>query len=213
MNRQLAFDFPMRPALGRDDFIVSVSNEHALNALDTWPDWPMPGFAVVGPKGAGKSHLAAVFAAETGAQVLPISKAAHCSDVGALVLEWEDAPFDEEVLFHLLNARKAANAPLLLTGREAPNRWPVKLPDLKSRLAVFAVLEIGLPDDMLLNALFLKHFADRQVQIDVGVIDFLTRRVDRSFEAVADMVNQLDHLSLGEGRSITIPLARQALSL
>ncbi len=213
MSHQLVFDFPVRPALGRGDFIVSSGNAAAVSAIETWPDWPMPGFAVIGPSGAGKSHLAAVFAAESGAVIQSMTDLATCDDATPLVLEWDGNSFDEEALFHLINRRKAAQAPLLLTGRDAPNHWPVKLPDLRSRLATFTVVEIGLPDDALLSALFLKHFADRQLQVDVGVVEFLTRRVDRSFSAVANMVNELDQLSLGEGRSITIPLARKALSL
>ncbi|MGB0921214.1 MAG: HdaA/DnaA family protein [Alphaproteobacteria bacterium] len=210
MPDQLVFDFPVRPALGREDFVVTPANDMALAALDTWPDWPMPGFVLTGPKGAGKSHLAAVFADDHGAATTALQNVPNVND-GPLVLEWDGEAFDEEALFHLLNRRKANNAPLLICARTAPKRWPVSLPDLRSRLATFGVLEIGLPDDALLGALFLKHFADKQLQVDSGVVDFLTKRVKRSFDAVATVAKKLDELSLHEARAITIPLARKAL--
>lgn len=211
--QQLALDFPVKPAFGRDDFVISGSNAVAVSALETWPAWPMPGIVLVGPQGAGKTHLAHVFANETGAKVLPIGQMQVGDDSAPLALEVGAEPFDETALFHLINRRKASGVPLLLTAQAAPARWGVQLPDLASRLATFNVVEIGLPDDALITALFLKHFADRQLQVDPAVIDFLAKRIERSFDAVHDAVARLDLLALNEGRAITIPLVRRALNL
>lgn len=211
-SKQLALDFPVKPAFGREDFVISASNAVAVAALETWPAWQMPGIVLVGPMGAGKTHLANVFAGETGAQVLPLSQMSRGDDEAPLVLEYGQDVFEEAELFHLINRRKATGVPLLLTARAAPARWGVHLPDLASRLATFNVVEIGLPDDALITALFLKHFADRQLQVEPAVIDFLAKRTERSFDAVHDTVAQIDQLALNEGRAITIPLVRRALN-
>lgn len=217
--RQLALDLPARPARGRGDFFVSASNRLAVAQIDGWRDWPGGRCALVGPEGAGKSHLAAVWAAEAGAQViaardLPGADPAALAGAGAVAVEDADrAPGQavETALFHLHERLAAAGGALLLTGRAAPGRWPVALPDLRSRLAALGLARIEAPDDLLLEALALKLFADRGVAVERGLPRWLALRAPRSHAGLAAAVARLDRLGLARGARLTRRLAAEAL--
>lgn len=121
-------------------------------------------------------------------------------------------PARERALFHLLNLAREIGQPLLLTGAEPPARWAVALPDLKSRLGAIALTEINPPDDELLAALFEKLFADRQLEVGDGVVNYLVTHATRSFEAARALVAQLDAIALSEKRELRLPLVREVLS-
>lgn len=218
---QLAFDLPHRPSLGGEDFLVAPCNGAAVAMIDRWPDWPSHALALVGPAGAGKSHLAAVWRARSKAEALAAETVASRSRVmmqakpRVLLDDAErllrEKRLDAVDLFHLFNWLRERGGFLLLTGRSAPGRWPVKLPDLRSRLAAMPIAEIEPPDDDLLAALMVKQLADRQLKADPRVIDYTVARIDRSFEAVSLFVARLDAASLAQRRQITVPLARDVL--
>ena len=216
MARQLAFDLPVRPALGREDFFVSPANELALAALDAG-NWPQGKMLLLGPEGAGKSHLAQVWAGDTGARVIAAADLAArpLADPDPMVVEDADRIAGdraaETALFHLHNHLLAAQAPLLMTARRAPAHWGLTLPDLKSRMEATAVAELLPPDDALLSAVCLKLFADRQVQVTPNLIQWLIRRIDRSFAAAREAVATLDAAALQRGRSVTRALAAEVL--
>ncbi|MGB3317197.1 MAG: DnaA/Hda family protein [Albidovulum sp.] len=216
MPRQLAFDLPVRPALGREDFFVSPANELALAALDAG-DWPLGKMLLLGPDGAGKSHLTQVWAGDVGAQVVTAADltALPLPDPGPMVVEDADRIAGdraaETALFHLHNHLLAAQAPLLLTARRGATHWGLTLPDLKSRMEATAVAEILPPDDALLAAVCLKLFADRQLQVTPHLIRWLIRRIDRSFAAAHDAVATLDAAALQRGRPVTRALASEVL--
>jgi chromosomal replication initiation ATPase DnaA len=213
---QFAFDLPHRTALGRADFLVSDCNAAARQWIERWPDWPMPALALYGPAGSGKSHLAQVWSARSGGLVIaggelsgsqPDALASH----RAVALD-DAAGAPELILLHLYNCVVEAGGSLLLVAREAPASWPIALPDLASRLRALPVVGIAPPDDPLLAAVLVKHFADRQVRVAPGVIGFLLRRMERSFAAAGALAERLDHLALGTGRPITVQLARRVLA-
>ena len=131
-------------------------------------------------------------------------------------LSWEqvaemDSGTLERRLFHLVNAVREAGRSLLLTARRAPAEWPLRLPDLASRLAACPLARISPPDDELLAAVLAKHFSDRQVLVGPRVIAYLAGRMERSFAEAARLVGVLDRLALADGRAITVPLARAVL--
>ena len=222
-SRQLALDLPARPARGRGDFFVSASNRLAVAQIDGWRDWPGGRCALVGPEGAGKSHLAAVWAAETGARViaaadLPEADPAGLAAGGAVAVEDADralaapaGPAVETALFHLHERLAAAGGALLLTGRAAPGRWPAALADLRSRLAAVPVARIEPPDDLLLEALAIKLFADRGVAVERGLPRWLALRAPRSHAGLAEAVARLDRLGLARGVRLTRNFASKAL--
>lgn len=219
MPRQLSFDLPARPALGRDDFFVSPANAEALAAVEGWRDWPGGKLVLAGPEGAGKSHLAHVWAALSGARIAAARDLAR-ADIPRLAerpVAVEDADRiagdrdAEQALFHLHNLALAEGQALLVTGRDAPGRWGLSLPDLESRLLAARTVRLGPPDDALLAALLAKLFADRQLSPSPDTITYLTRRIDRSFAAAAAVVERLDRAALAGRRPVTRALAAEVL--
>jgi chromosomal replication initiation ATPase DnaA len=216
--RQLVLDLPSRPALGRADFFVSPANELALAQVDAWPGWPGGRLAVAGREGAGKTHLAHVWAARCGALIvsdpvaldlgaLPGSAAVAVEDVDRLA----GTRAAEVALFHLCNHLGAGGGSLMVSGRAPPARWPLSLPDLASRLGVAAVARLEPPDDDLLAAVLVKLFADRQLAVGPELIRWLVSRMDRSFAAAERLVAGLDRAGLAGHRPITARLAAEVL--
>lgn len=215
MPRQLTFDLPVRTALGRDDFFVSPANDMALAALDG--DWPQNRLLLTGPPGSGKSHLTAIWAAESGADILPATDLPDALEkllaapAPLAVEDIDKAPDAEEALFHLLNAQSAHGRRLLLTATRPPGLAPISLPDLASRLQGMALATLNPPDDALLAAIMVKLFRDRQLAAPPEVISFLLSRTERSFAGARNLVENLDRAALTEGRRLSTDLARQVL--
>ena len=195
--------------------MLSACNATAMALVETWPDWPDGRLALIGPEGAGKSHMAAIWAERSGARILPAAAlteaAAPALAEAPLVLEDADRGVDEAALFHLLNAAATARQGLLLTARATPASWPVTLPDLASRVQATTPAVIEDPDDTLLSVLLLKLFADRQLQVKPALIGYLLPRMERSFAAAGALVDRLDRESLARGVAINGILARELL--
>lgn len=219
MPRQLSFDLPGRTALGREDFFVSPANRMAVETVTAQRGWPGGKLVLSGPAGSGKTHLAHVWAAQTGARVVAAQSLTH-GDVPELAsgpLAVEDVPDIapdpalQAALFHLHNLVLAEGHALLLTGRRAPHRWALGLADLQSRIEGAQHVALSPPDDTLLAAVLAKLFADRQVTPRPDTIPWLVRRMDRSFESAAAIVERLDRTALAEGRDVTARLAARLL--
>jgi chromosomal replication initiation ATPase DnaA len=214
---QLALDLSRPPGFLASDFLEAECNRDAAYWIGRWPAWPDFALALAGPKGSGKSHLAHIFATHRDIEIIPaadltVALVGELDDEEGVVVEDADRGVDETALFHLYNLLKEHHRPLLLTGREPPNRWKVKLPDLKSRLATLTVATIGAPDDQLLQALLVKLFSDRQVRIEPEIISYLLPRMERSFAGVHTLVEKLDQAALQQGRAITLPLIRSVIA-
>jgi chromosomal replication initiation ATPase DnaA len=205
---QLSFDLPVRTAMGAADFVVSDCNRDAVAWLDRWPDWPGSILAIYGPAACGKTHLAHVWQTRSDARFLEAGLSGGLPECN-LVLDGARLP--EEDLFHLINHVRAGKHSLLILDREPPARWAVRLKDLASRLAAVPAVAVEPPDDALLAALLVKHFSDRQIMIKADLIDYLTRRIDRSFAGTAATVEALDRAALARGGPITVRLARHVL--
>ncbi|RVV99405.1 chromosomal replication initiator DnaA [Mesobaculum littorinae] len=220
MYSQLAFHLPVKEALGREAFFVAPANATAVALIEGWRAWPGGKLALSGPRGAGKTHLAHVWAAEAGARIIPATDLTEdmvpaladapvaVEDVSAIA-GCEDR---ERVLFHLHNLCLASGGRLLLTDERPPARWDITLPDLASRLEAATLARIEAPDDTLLAAVMFKLFSDRQLGVDEEVVTYLVPRMDRSFAHALAMVEALDARSLAEKREIRVPLAREVLA-
>ena len=219
MARQLTFNLPAHAAQGLEDFLVTPSNANAMAAVDAWQDWPNRKLVLVGAEGTGKTHLTHVWAGIVGARIMGAADLTG-TDIPTLAgqsVAVEDADriagdvVAETALFHLHNLVLAEGGSLLITGNTAPSRWTINLPDLRSRLEGTTLATLDPPDDMLLSAVLVKLFDDRQIAVPANLIDYLLPRMNRSLAAVAELVDQLDHAALSEGRPLTRNLAARFL--
>ncbi|MGH1367581.1 MAG: chromosomal replication initiator DnaA [Maritimibacter sp.] len=219
MPQQLTFDLPARTSRERGDFYVTDSNAVAMAAIEQWAQWPSHKMVIVGPAGAGKSHLARVWCDLSGAALIEsqlLSTVLPTDYTGQHVLI-EDADRiagddeAEEALFHLHNLVLAEGGSLLLTSRAAPSRWGLALPDLASRMEATPTAVLDVPDETLIAAIIVKLFDDRQIAAPPSVVNYLAPRLPRSLRDVADMVAALDAMSLTEGRAVNRRMAQALL--
>jgi chromosomal replication initiation ATPase DnaA len=215
--RQLALALDHAESFAREDFLSSSCNAAALALIERWPDWAAQTFALVGPEGSGKSHLAAIWAGDAGARFLAArslsaTRLPAALATGALVVE-DIAPgaFDERALFHLLNLAREDSAFVLLTARTAPAAWAVAIADLASRLKALPVVALTAPDDALLRGVLVKLFADRQLAVDESLVGFLAKRIERSIAAARKVVAELDAEAMRQQRPLTRALAAEIL--
>ncbi|MBX9942983.1 MAG: hypothetical protein K2Y40_02780, partial [Reyranella sp.] len=189
MPNQLTFELALPPpTYDRRDFVAAGGNRAALAWIDRWPDWPAPALALSGPTGCGKTHLARIWAARSGAIVvdgrdLEGKSVADLSDMAvaspAIVVEGADrAP--ERALFHLYNLMRERGGHLLLTSAAPPAHWSIALPDLASRLRAAPAVAMAPPDDELLGSIILKQLGDRQLHAGAGVVQYLVSHMERS---------------------------------
>jgi chromosomal replication initiation ATPase DnaA len=213
--RQLAFALPHAESLTRDNFLEGPANAAGLALIDSWPEWPNHIMLLVGPEGSGKSHLAAIWAEESGARstsahVLTAASVPGALATGALVVEdLKPADFDERALFHLMNLAREDEASVLITAREAPSAFPFELRDLRSRLRAVPTVSLLPPDDALFRALIVKFCADRQLAVDESVVGYLASRIERSYAGIRQAVELLDAEALRLGRPVTRALAAE----
>ena len=214
---QIPLDLPVVSAQARDDLIVTRSNAFAVDFLDAWPDWPGPLAILRGPAGSGKSHMARSWAETCGALVLDGDdlQRFETEPVPAANIVIEDADAltsGETALFHLINHIRSSRGYCLITARLPPAAWKVTLPDLVSRLRAAQLVELNEPDDDLLRHVMVKLFADRQMVVEPGVVDYVVRRMERSLGAAGRLVAEMDREALARNGRVTRPIAAAALA-
>lgn len=213
--RQLLLALDHSTSFAREDFLEGPSNAPALALIESWPDWPHRVMALVGPEGAGKTHLASIWAEDAGARVMSARLLEHgdlpaALATGALVLEdLNPDGLDETALFHLLNLAREERAHVLITARALPGGFLVETRDLESRLRAIPVVRLTAPDDVLLRALIVKLAADRQLAVDESLVNFLANRIERSFAAARTAVARLDEEAMRQRRPVTRALAAE----
>ncbi|WP_421786898.1 AAA family ATPase [Hyphobacterium sp.] len=216
MGEQLALGLPPREDFSAASFVDGEANAAARWALAGWRAWPGRVLAIYGPPGTGKTHLAHMWAAESGALIVRGSQLEAALDElpadRAIVVEDADRTASRTALFHLLNrAQNETAEALLLTAREAPSRWDADIPDLRSRLLALPTAALDEPDDELLARLLAKLFADRQSPLVDGLIAYLIPRMERSVEGARRLVDALDREALARRTPINRGVARRVL--
>jgi chromosomal replication initiation ATPase DnaA len=229
MAGQLVFPFGIRPQLGRENFIAAPCNEDAFRFIESWPNWPARAAALHGPPGCGKTHLAKVWRAMSGAVDVPLyclSRLSMPTDHEERIDHLNTQPLEEEiaalpkdaaVLLEdmdwrppmeqrdrlLMTLFERPSTALLLTGRAPPTGWPVVIDDLRSRFDSLLAFPMWAPDDELLSGLARKHFHDRQLEVPDGVVARILRHVERTPEAIAAFIARADRKALSEKRAVS----------
>lgn len=213
---QLVFELPHRAAMGLEDFLVSESNAAAVDLVDRWPDWPIGAAVIAGPKGSGKTHLANVWIARSGAKAFNASSISRervpaVAAAGSVLIEDVQNVADEAALFHLLNLVREQRLQVLLTTEAVPGDLQITLPDLRSRLKALPLAVIDPPDDALLRAVLVKLFADRQLSVEPHLVDYVLVRMERSMLAAERFVAAADRRALALQRRVTRAVAAATL--
>ena len=207
---QLPLPFPHQPSYAAADFLAAPSNEAARIWLDRTDHWPDRRLALWGSEGCGKTHLLRLWAGRHGARILSgptLTGLLEPLPPAGIALDNADAVPADAPLLHLLNAARESRLPVLLAARAAPARWPVRLPDLASRLRAITAVEIAPPEDSLLRALLLRLLADRQLAVGPGLQDWLLLRLPRSPAALREASARLDRAALAAGGAVTRAMA------
>jgi len=202
---QLVLPIGGDPSFAAADFIADASNQEALRWLATPSSWPDGRLVLAGPAGTGKTHLLHATAQALGWTLLrgPDQRGLPEMPRTGVALDDADFPGEETALLHLMNACAEAKLSLLMAAPSAPSRWRVQLADLRSRLAATAVAQLDEPSDALLDALLAKHLADRQMQLDPGLLTILRLRLPRRAAVMEEAVARLDRASLIAGRKLS----------
>lgn len=206
---QLLLDIGLSGSMSRDDLVVTRSNRAAVMLIESWPNWPGPAVVLAGPPGSGKTHLATIWREMANARNCdPAALTEADLDAAqageALLLDGvEPGGFDENTLFHIMNAVRANGGSLLMTSAHWPGAWQVRTPDLRSRIQAATTVEIAEPDDELLFGVMTKLFADRQISVDPSVIRYIASRIERSLASALAIVDRLDKASLARKARIT----------
>lgn len=213
---QLPLELPLRPRLGRADFLAAPSNAAALAMVERWPDWSDRVLLLIGPPGSGKSHLLTIFADRAGAlraegQALPSLDTLAADPPSAVAVDDVDALSDETALFHLLNFAAEHRAFVLMTATKPLTAADIALPDLLSRLRRATMVEIGAPDDDLMLAVLDKLFRDRQLLVEPPALAYAAIRLERSLDAARAFVAALDREAMIRQRPVTRALAARVM--
>jgi len=217
-SSQLTLELAPEPGFERENFVVSGSNEQAYAMIELWPDWPDPMLLILGPPGAGKSHLGAIWAsiAKAGVQSASALAAANIEALaaaGPLLLEDADAIGEAETqLFHLINLMRENGMALVITAKAPPDAWGLRTADLLSRLRLAPTVAIGPPDDALMRAVLVKLLIDRQLVIDTSVVGYIALRLERSLDAARTFIDALDREALARQCRISRAIAADVLA-
>ena len=199
-----------------DDFYVSKSNKHVFDFLNKWPKWEKNFLNISGEKFSGKSHLINIFLKQFNgikleSKFLNNQNLKEIKVYENIILENLEENIDENLLFSLLNIIDQDNKYLIVTSQKPIVNLDYKLNDLKSRFKNFLLLNIEKPDDEMMFALILKNLSDRQISLDKKLINYIIKRIDRSYGKIFEFIYKIDEISLKKKRSIDFKIIKEVL--
>ena len=215
-QNQLLINFNLKKDYDEQDFYVSPSNKYAFNIINGWPKWLKRTVNLYGEQYSGKSHLSKIF--ETKTTCLNIESINFTNEIllkfktkQALIVENFNFNIPEKLLYSLINIVEQENKYLLITSLKPINKFDFKLKDLNSRINNCLFVEIGVPDDELIYALIVKNFSDRQINIDKKIIEYIIKRINRSYKDIFLFIYKVDQLSLQKGKPINLSIIKKIL--
>ena len=213
---QLILNFDYEQNFKDQDFYVSKSNEYSFKLLNSWPKWNKNFVNLIGEKFSGKTHLVNIFLEKFNGIKLNASEINNQSLTKIkiyenIVIENLNKKIDENLFFTLLNIIDQDNKYLIVTSEKPIVEFLFKLDDLNSRSKNFLLSVIEKPEDDLMFALILKNLSDRQINIDKKLIDFIIKRIDRSYGKIYDFIYKIDEISLKRKKPIDFKIIKEAL--
>ena len=198
------------------DFILSRSNKHIYDFLDRWPKWEKNFINIIGQKSSGKTHLINIFIEKykgkrIDAQSLNEADLNKIELYENIIIEDLTSNINENLLYSLLDLIEQNNKYLIITSLNQVVHINFKLLDLRSRLKSFLLLNIEQPDDELIFGIILKNLSDRQISIDKKLIDYIVKRIERSYSKIHNFIYKIDQLSLKKKKSIDFELIKEVL--
>ena len=218
MNDQLILKFPTEQAYKKEDFYVSSSNQEAYDFINSWPKWVKRIINIFGPSGSGKSHLASMLKNKTSclwidSKDLNDKTFLKFKTKEALILENLNETIPEKLLFTLWNVALQDNKYFLITSTKPINLYKFKMNDLVSRVNSSLIIGISLPSDDLISVILAKNFSDKQIKVDKKHIDYIIKRIDRSYEKISQFILTLDKYSLKKGSPFGLKLIKEVLKM
>jgi len=218
MNNQLILKFPKNKVYLKEDFYVSSSNQQAYDFINSWPKWIKRIANIFGPPGSGKTHLASILEKKTStltihSDTLNDKTFFEFKTKEAIIIENLNEKILENLLFSLWNTALQDNKYFLITSTKPINTYKFKLPDLKSRIKSCVNIGIKLPSDELISVIIAKNFSDKQVKIEKKHIDYIIKRIDRSYEKISHFISLLDKYSLKKGSPFSLKLIKEVLKM
>ena len=218
MNDQLLLKFPSRKAYSKEDFYVSSSNNEAFKLIESWPKWIKKAVNIFGPAGSGKTHLTSILKSKT--SLITIESDKLDDEIffkfklkEVLIIENLNENISENLLFSLYNVSLQDNKYLLITSKKPINKLNFKLPDLRSRLNSTTIIGIDLPSDELISVILSKNFSDRQIEVEKKHIDYIIKRIDRSYEKISQFISTIDKYSLKKSSPFSLKLIKEVLKM
>ena len=218
MSDQLILKFPFHQAYKKEDFYVSPSNQKAYDFINSWPKWIKRTVNIFGPSGSGKSHLASILKSKTSCLQIETKKLSDeiffkFKTKETLIIENLDRKVPEKLLFSLWNIALQDNKYLLITSKKPINSVKFKLRDLTSRVTSSLIIGINLPSDDLISVILAKNFSDKQITVEKKHIDYIIKRIDRSYEKISQFILTLDKYSLKKGSPFALKLIKEVLKM
>ena len=213
---QLIIQFDYEKNFKDDDFYVSKSNKHIFDMLNNWPGWEKKFLNISGEKYSGKTHLINIFIKKFNGIKFD-AKSIKDEDLKKIkiheniILEDLEEKIDEKLIYSLLNIIDIDNKFIIITSKKPIVDLNFLLKDLKSRATNFIIQKIEKPDEDLMFAMILKNFSDRQILIDKKLINFIIKRIDRSYSKIFNFIYKLDELSLKKKNPIDFRLIKEVL--
>ena len=218
MSDQLILKFPSHQAYKKEDFYVSPSNQEAYDFINSWPKWIKRTVNIFGPSGSGKSHLASILKSKTSCLQIETKKLSDeiffkFKTKETLIIENLDRKVSEKLLFSLWNIALQDNKYLLITSKKPINSVKFKLRDLTSRVTSSLIIGINLPSDDLISVILAKNFSDKQIKVKKKHVDYIIKRIDRSYEKISQFILTLDKYSLKKGSPFALKLIKEVLKM
>ena len=213
---QLLLDFDYEQNFKDDDFYVGKSNFYAFEMINKWPKWEKNFLNLIGEKFSGKTHLINIFLKKfKGIKIEASNINNHILKeikiYENIVIENLNKDINENLFYTLLNIIEQDNKYLIVTSKKPIVDFSYKLDDLNSRSKNFLLSSIEKPDDDLMFALILKNLSDRQISIDKKLIDFIIKRIDRSYGKIFDFIYKIDEISLKRKKAIDFKIIKEVL--